>query len=66
VGPFVTGPSFHEDTGDYPRIDWSVFDGVRCVFWICGDHETESVTWDRADGKMTPCCDRCGKAGDPQ
>ena len=36
-----------EERFETPPFDWSVFDGVRCVFWICGDHESESVTWDR-------------------
>ena len=47
-------------------IDWSVFDNVRCVFWMCSDHEMESVTWTKTEGKMTPKCNYCGKMGTPQ
>ena len=54
------------DNSEDGPIDWSAFDGVRCVFWMCSDHETESVTWDKADGKMTPRCNHCGKTGASQ
>lgn len=55
-----------DGTSEKPPFDWSVFDGVRCVFWVCGDHEKESVTWERTDAGMVPRCNRCGKTGAAQ
>ena len=75
LGPDEVGISL-EGPNEYPfygvplnSVSSNILDALmnaRAVFWACFDHETESVTWETTDGKMTPHCNFCGKTGEPR